>query len=238
MNQALLISLITWAAGIAMWAGGLFACVEKIQKRFVEAEFRHGVVAFAGGALLSAIALVLVPKGMENLSLFSTSFFFLIGGAFFMLLTRWLDQKKGSAGNLAAMLADYLPEAMALGATMTSQPQAGYLLAFLIGLQNFPEGFSSYHEMVVQGSLKKNETLRLLFILSFLGPVAGLFGHYILVGKDEILGAITLFSSGGILYLIFQDIAPQANLKNAWIPPFGAVLGFWLGMLGEMLLKL
>jgi ZIP family zinc transporter len=45
-----------------------------------------------------------------------------------------------------------------------------------------------------------------------------------------------LFSAGGILYLIFQDIAPLAKIKNRWEPALGASLGFLLGMIGTKLL--
>jgi ZIP family zinc transporter len=50
------------------------------------------------------------------------------------------------------------------------------------------------------------------------------------------LAAIMLFAAGGILYLIFQDIAPQARLERHWGPPLGAVAGFLMGMLGHGLL--
>lgn len=39
---------------------------------------------------------------------------------------------------------------------------------------------------------------------------------------------------GGILYLVFQDIAPQAKLSRHWGPPLGAVLGFALGLIAEL----
>ena len=44
-----------------------------------------------------------------------------------------------------------------------------------------------------------------------------------------------MFAAGGILYLTFQDIAPQARLEHHWAPPLGAVLGFALALVGEML---
>jgi ZIP family zinc transporter len=44
-----------------------------------------------------------------------------------------------------------------------------------------------------------------------------------------------LFASGGILYSIFQDIAPQAKLDKHWFPPMGGVFGFALGLIGFML---
>lgn len=41
-----------------------------------------------------------------------------------------------------------------------------------------------------------------------------------------------LFCSGGILYLVFEDIVPRAHLENESFPALGAVLGFLLGMVG------
>jgi ZIP family zinc transporter len=46
-----------------------------------------------------------------------------------------------------------------------------------------------------------------------------------------------LFAAGGILYLTFEDIAPQAHLARRWAPALGAVAGFMLGLLGQMLLR-
>jgi ZIP family zinc transporter len=44
------------------------------------------------------------------------------------------------------------------------------------------------------------------------------------------------FASGGILYLIFQDIAPQAKMRRHWTPALGAILGFAVGLLGKKLI--
>ena len=51
------------------------------------------------------------------------------------------------------------------------------------------------------------------------------------------IGGIMLFASGGILYLIFQDIAPQVPLKRSWAPSQGAVAGFALGLVGHLLVQ-
>lgn len=50
------------------------------------------------------------------------------------------------------------------------------------------------------------------------------------------LGAILLFAPGGILYLTFQDIAPQSGSSDARAPPLGAMLGFGLALVGHALL--
>ena len=44
--------------------------------------------------------------------------------------------------------------------------------------------------------------------MAFLGPVAGVSGNLWLSGYPELIGAIMLFAAGGILYSMFQDIAP------------------------------
>jgi ZIP family zinc transporter len=67
-----------------------------------------------------------------------------------------------------------------------------------------------------------------------LGPAAAVVGHVWLAEYDEVLDFIMLFASGGILYLVFQDIAPQAKLEKHWLPPMGAVLGFLFGVLGQL----
>lgn len=45
-----------------------------------------------------------------------------------------------------------------------------------------------------------------------------------------------LSAAGEILYLTFQDLAPQAKLDRHWAPPLGAVAGFLLGLIGDQLL--
>ena len=47
---------------------------------------------------------------------------------------------------------------------------------------------------------------------------------------------IMTFAAGGILYLMFQEIAPKVALKNSWLAPMGALLGFFIGVFGEALL--
>ena len=73
------------------------------------------------------------------------------------------------------------------------------------------------------------------FLLAWLGPVAGLIGFFWLAQFPVIVAGVMIFAAGGILYLVFQDIAPQAVLKNRWAPAMGSVLGFLLGLVGQML---
>lgn len=50
-----------------------------------------------------------------------------------------------------------------------------------------------------------------------------------------IIVGLMAFSAGGILSIIFPDLAPQIRLENSSIPPLGAVPGFLIGLVGKSL---
>jgi ZIP family zinc transporter len=133
------------------------------------------------------------------------------------------------------MLSDFIPESIALGAAFATGSNNAFLLAALIALQNLPEGFSAYSELKTSSIYKPKKIIILFFLMTALGPIAGVSGYLWLSDSPKIISAIMLFASGGILYSIFQDLAPQVKLEKHWAPPMGAVLGFTLGMLGLML---
>lgn len=215
--------------------GAIIAHREKIGRDWLEQEFRHGVTAFGGGALLSAVALVLVPEGIAHLSPFVVCAWFIGGGLCFMAIDIYLKKIDTPASQLAAMLSDFIPESIALGAAFATGSASAFLLAALIGLQNLPEGFSAYRELYATRAYTARRILVTFMLMAFLGPLAGLVGYLWLAGAPQVISAIMLMASGGILYSIFQDLAPQVKLENHWAPPMGAVLGFLLGMVGLML---
>ncbi|MCT7656220.1 hypothetical protein MBH78_19530 [Oceanimonas sp. NS1] len=144
----LIMLVLTLVAGMAMPAGALLARVERIHPHWLENEFRHAVVAFGGGALLSAVALVLVPQGAARLQAGTAALCFAGGGLAFMALDMLLYRLKTQAGQLAAMLSDFIPESLALGAAFAFGSQGGaLLLAGLMALQNLPEGFNAFREL-------------------------------------------------------------------------------------------
>ncbi|RTE86917.1 MULTISPECIES: ZIP family metal transporter [Gammaproteobacteria] len=235
MHELTFILVLTLVAGLAMPAGAALACFEHIRPRWLENELRHTVVAFGGGALLSAVALVLVPESIDSLNQLLALLCFASGGAVFMFLDIFLAKRKTSAGQLVAMLADFIPEAIALGATFTVSTSGGLLLAIIITLQNLPEGFNSYREIKSSTGMQGPKIILLFAFMALLGPVSGLVGYTLLAESHIVIAGIMMFAAGGILYIVFQDIAPQVRLRNHWAPPLGAVAGFGLGILGKML---
>ena len=235
MNEVTTVVALTLMAGIAMPVGALLACADSIHPNWMNSEMRHGIIAFGGGALLSAIALVLVPEGIESVSIPLAATCFAGGGLAFLALDVLLDKIKSPGGQLVAMLSDFVPEAIALGASLASGSPTAKLLAAMIAIQNLPEGFNAYREMTLYSKKSGRRVIVAFFAMALLGPCAGLSGYYILASYDTLVSCMMLFASGGILYLVFQDIAPEARLQRRWMPAMGAVFGFLLGLLGKML---
>lgn len=236
MPDLLLITIWTTLAGLCIPAGGLLALSERIQPAWLENEFRHFVIAVGGGILVGAVAVVLVPEGLERMHDSPWAVVaFLAGGLVFFAVEWYLGRKKRQAPQLLGMLLDFLPESLALGGMMALGSSSGPLLALLIGMQNVPEGFNAFRELDQLRNHRSRRVMLTMLALVPLGPVFGITGFLVLVELPWLLGGILLFASGGILYLIFQDIAPQAGLKYHWAPSLGAVLGFCLAMIGTLL---
>ena len=236
MNSLVISVLLALAAGVTIPLGAHAASVENIRPKWLENEFRHGVIAFGGGVLLSAVSLVLIPEGIKELSPLWVIAAFSLGGIFFFFIDRLISRHAGSASQLMAMLLDFIPEALAMGAALAIGEPIGMLLAFLIALQNFPEGFNAYRELTTSGNYSKIKVLSSFWIMILIGPLCAYLGHEFLSGSPSILGAIMLASAAGIIYLTFEDIAPQAVLESHWAPPLGAVFGFLVGLIGHMLI--
>lgn len=236
MSEIVTILMLTIASGSCIPLGGLMASFERIRPNWLEREFRHFLIALGGGILLGAVAVVLVPEGIAHMqgSLLAIPLF-LSGGCLFFLIERALGLRRRESPQLMGMILDYLPEAIALGGMVAVNSPIAPLLALLIGLQNLPEGFNSYRELVAHNRGNRRTILRVMGALVVIGPVAGLIGFFFLSDYPAILGAIMLFASGGIVYLIFQDVAPQARLRRHWGPPLGAVVGFSVALFSEML---
>lgn len=235
MNTTLpIVLLLAGLAGLAIPVGGVLAHFERIHQRELRREVLHAAMSFGGGVLLAAVALVLVPEGLKELSLVPIVTTFLGGAVVFMGIDHLIGRSRSQVAQAMAMLLDFIPEAIALGAAFGSGSGSGTgpLLALLIGLQNLPEGFNAFRELR-RNELSTRSCHAVLVALALLGPMAGWFGFVSLADRPRIMAGLMLFAAGGILYLMYQDIAPQARLKRHGLVSLGAVTGFLMGMVGH-----
>ncbi|WP_206021079.1 ZIP family metal transporter [Antarcticimicrobium luteum] len=228
--------VLAGAAGLSLPLGGALAWIAYRHETAFTEPVMHALIAFGGGALLSAVALVLVPDGAAMLPPWLALGLLFLGGIVFYLLDLRLERGGGNGGALlVAMLLDFLPEALALGALLVTEAATARLLALMIFLQNLPEGFSAFGEIWRHG-VAARPLLLAFALLAGLGPLCALLGMWFLVEMDAVLGAIMIFSAGGILYLLFQDVAPAARTRDSSAPALGAVLGFGLGLAGALVI--
>ena len=230
------IILYTFLAGLAIPVGGFIARIPHLVPDWLEDEFRHFVIALGGGIMLGAVAIVLVPVGMSYMNYSGLAIVaMLAGGISFFLLERFLGLKRQEAPQFTGMLLDYIPECLALGGIAALGASSAPLLAILIGMQNLPEGFNAYRELANDQQQNQRTVLLQMTGVVFIGPLFGVLGYWLLPDIPALLGHVLIFAAGGILYLIFQDIAPQAKLQKHWAPPLGAVVGFVLAMTGQLI---
>lgn len=226
---------LAWMAGLSIPAGALVSSNVVLKNACRRVELDSFVSYFGGGALLAAIALVLIPRGIAHASALFVGIAFGAGGLVFWQLSAWTSRERNPASQFMGMLLDFIPEAILLGALAAHGSHVVYLLAGLIALQNMPEGFAAYHEM--QETTGSRGRLLMMFVaVSAVGPLGALLGFAWLSSSEFILAMILLFCSGGIVYLIFEDIAPQAHDERHGFPAVGAISGFLLGLLGTMMI--
>jgi ZIP family zinc transporter len=234
MSQLTIIIIASWLASLAAFGGGAIAWATDGANTDTKREVTHGIIAFGGGILIAAVAFALLPKAMVALGPVGLGATFCAGGLLFCVLDAHLTRSGDTKAQFLAMLLDFLPEALAFGAVFGQDHRLGILLAAFIGAQNLPEGFNAFREMTTVG-IRSRVALMTLLAVSLLGPVAACTGYFFLQDQAKVTASIMTFAGGGIMYLIFQDIAPQSKIRKHWIPALGAVLGFAVGMIGKQL---
>jgi ZIP family zinc transporter len=235
----MLLKLILFSAiaGFTIFIGGIIAYFfEKyIKRKDLKIKITHAISAFGAGIILSALSLVLIPRGLEDLETNPMVISFFLGTIIFYFLNKKISKTRGSTAALMAMMMDFIPESIALGAVFFVDPNSAMLLALFIGLQNIPEAFTAFAELKKSG-LRVQKILIAFFFLSFSGIIAALIGHYTLGENPEITAIVMVFAAGGILYLLFQDIIPNTKLKGSYHTELYASLGFLIGIIGEKIL--
>ena len=223
-------------AGLMIPLGGFLASIERIHPRWLENEIRHSIIAFGGGILIAAVAFVLVPEGVELLPGWSALLAFFLGGSLFAVFEYHRQHRADDNAQFLAMLTDFIPEAIALGAMMATQEPEAAPLAFLIGAQNLPEAFNAWREVKAKGRHSKRRVMVVFTGLAAIGPLAVGLGFVFLSNQPIVTGLIMMAAAGGILFLMFQSITIKAHMKNRQAPSLAALFGFATGMVGQMLL--
>ena len=150
-----------------------------------------------------------------------------------------LEQARNAQRNarraLEVLLGRYPAEAVALGAMIIVDRATAWVLAAMIFLQNVPEAYAAVRALLQNHGMSRQRLLLIFSGLALLGPICAVAGLIWLADAPGILGGIMVFAAGGVLYLIFEDVAPEASDRVDRRPPLGAVAGFALGLAGHLI---
>lgn len=238
MTELWQVLVLTLAAGIAIPLGGLLSHFERLKSGHLRDDFLAAIVAFGGGALLAAVVLVLIPDALEHAGGLLPMAAFLAGSLVALWGSYVLRRMGTKMRQFLAMLFDFVPESLALGAAAAAGAPGALLLAILIGLQNLPEGFNAYRDMCHSARAKweHGPGLWLLASAALLGPAAGWIGYNFIAGHEAVMAGIVMAAGGAILALVFNDIAPMAHRNLHPGPTMGMILGFGMGLAGVLFL--
>ena len=165
-------------AGATVFIGGLVANFynRKNQKGYKHLLVIHGMESFGAGIILSALALVLVPNGLEDTRCTPHVDLIYSGGLLFSSLSVATSVLKGGKmGTLLAMMLDFVPESIALGAMFVVHHKTSRSPFDIHRThKTLPEAFNAYSDLKSSG-FKPKRILTIFFFLSFFGIIGALF---------------------------------------------------------------
>ena len=165
MKELAEITIYSLFAGLTIFIGSLLARMfEKYGNKTIESYVLHYTIALGGGILIAAVSFVLTPKGIETFSILNFSIIFFWGALVFFFVDKIIEKRGGLLAQTMAMLLDFVPEAIALGAVFVHNHNLGKLLTLFIGLQNLPESFNAYFDLRKNNHPSKN--IAILFFYS------------------------------------------------------------------------
>ena len=217
-----------------------------------------GMLAFASGTLISALAFELFPEAVELGGLRASGWGLLAGAATFVVINAWLDRRVAQpeevegppAGArpgrrekvavarqgvglalLAAVTLDGVPENLALGVSLAGeQAVGGGSLALLVAIfaSNFPEAMVGAVAMRDQGR-------PVGYAVGLWGATAALLTLAVVVGRQalataepEALAFPLAFAGGAVLASLADTLMPEAFERGRPVNAFATAAGFFV----------
>ena len=198
------------------------------------------LLAFASGALITAVAFELFEDAFEHGGSWRAGIAFFAGATVFIVVDTWLDRhtrgrQAAGAGVGFALLAgvtlDGVPENLAMGVALIEGGSTALLVA--IFASNLPEAIVGAEKMREAGIPPR--TIMLIWtVTAVLLGVAVVVGYAALEGaSDEFLAWPLGFAAGAVLASLADTLMPEAFAEareNPWVAYFTA-LGFLLSFL-------
>ncbi|RPF52285.1 ZIP family metal transporter [Aquisalibacillus elongatus] len=216
MNEVLIGSLL---AGLATGVGAIPVL---FIKRLTH-KWRDILLAFAGGVMLAAALLSLIPEALEFGTLTHLIIGLILGALLLSLLENFIphihvenlnqsiqiDQKAMLV--IAAITLHNIPEGLATGVSYASgQEGLGELVAIAIGTQNAPEGFLVALFLIYQ-KLNRFIAFIIATMTGLVEVATALLGFFLTNMFDGLVSYGLAFASGAMLFIIYKELIPESH---------------------------
>lgn len=223
----------------------------------IRAELQRIFLGFAAGVMIAAsVWSLLVPaidmaKEKGGTGLLPAAGGFLIGGLFLLVLDKLLPHLHPESQEVEGLPSSWkrttmlvlavtlhnIPEGMAVGlafamaAQNTGTTLAGAVaLAIGMGLQNFPEGAAIALPLKKEG-FSNAKAFTYGALSGIVEPIAGLITVLAAAGIQNILPWILSFAAGVMIYVVVEELIPEAHLgEHSNIGTLGVMFGFLVMM--------
>ncbi|MFO7678278.1 MAG: ZIP family metal transporter [Thermoplasmatota archaeon] len=235
-----LVTLIGLSAGVfGTMSGGLAVLiVKKIRNKLLSI-----LLGISAGIMASISFLDLIPEAIEKGTLNSAIIGILLGIGIIGILDLKFPHhhvtlskdggkkccpylKTGILLSIGIALHN-LPEGVAIGASFIVSYQTGLLLSIMIAIHNFPEGMA-VGAALCGGEVKGKKVLLITALAGFPMGIGALLG-VALGGVSKWALSISLgFAAGAMLYIVFDELIPDAHRKATG---HSAIMGILIGIL-------
>ncbi len=261
--QALFATLFTW--GVTALGASLVFFFKSINKSVLNC-----MLGFAAGVMIAASFWSLLAPGIEmaeeqgQIAWLTAAIGFLAGGGFLYLVDKTLphlhmgldrSQAEGvktswqrSVLLVLAITLHNIPEGLAVGVAFgaaasgsleTASLAGAMALAIGIGLQNFPEGAAVSIPLRREGFSRRKA-----FVYGqasgLVEPIAGVLGAFAVITMRPILPYALAFAAGAMIYVVIEELIPEAQKDEGGsstdIATIGCMLGFAIMMVLDVAL--
>lgn len=245
--------------GFTFFATALGAALVFFFKNDIKPNLQRIFLGFAAGVMIAAsVWSLLIPavdmaEAQNQSGLLAAGGGFVLGGLFLLILDRLLphlhagfDEAEGLPSHLRrttmlvlAVTLHNIPEGMAVGLAFSMAAQDSFpgalagaiALGIGMGLQNFPEGAAISLPLKKEGF--SNAKAFLYGALS--GIVEPIFGVIAVLAASSVTGImpwILAFAAGAMIYVVVEELIPEAHLgEHSHVGTVSVMAGFLIMML-------
>ncbi len=121
-----------------------------------------------------------------------------------------------------------IPEGVAIGAGLEAGPEFGLYIAAAIALHNIPEGLAVAGPLRA-GGLSMGRVVLFTLAAGLMTVVGTAVGLLVLGISPALVGGSLAFAAGAMIYIVNDELIPQANGLNSHLANGGLIVGLMVG---------